>query len=273
MSGARQTQQRPRPSSAHEHRGAGPPVGGAAAAVRALPSGGNVSVRNGSGNVIAGQVVVDPEPDPLAFEPCPPSQPRIGSSRAGSGRSFPRSGAALVSGAGSAETPVIADCVDGTMLPGDISADLLSREDSRMMSEGDSGIMLDGGDGQVVSTRQRLLRPTSAKASKHKRVAENQEKPTVYEDYEDSEPDDDALNIEDSVFEGPILESTEAAQAEATHIDQMQTSPAACSAVSPSGPSSGVWPGVAWAGREAESPSVSQEPRASTPPPRRRLAA
>jgi hypothetical protein len=34
------------------------------------------------------------------------------------------------------------------------------------------------------------MRPTSAKATKHKRVADNNEKPTVYEDCEDSEPEE-----------------------------------------------------------------------------------
>jgi hypothetical protein len=41
----------------------------------------------------------------------------------------------------------------------------------------------------VAVTRQRQLRPTSAKATKHKRVADNHEKLIVYEDCEDSEPD------------------------------------------------------------------------------------
>merc|ERR1719271_851147 len=48
--------------------------------------------------------------------------------------------------------------------------------------------------------KQRLLRPTSAQATKHKRVADNHEKPTVYEDCEASEAGDcdetDALEVE-----------------------------------------------------------------------------
>jgi hypothetical protein len=45
------------------------------------------------------------------------------------------------------------------------------------------------GNRLVAVTRQRQLRPTSAKATKHKRVADNHEKSIVYEDCEDSEPD------------------------------------------------------------------------------------
>jgi hypothetical protein len=51
-----------------------------------------------------------------------------------------------------------------------------------------------------ASGKPRLLRPTSAKATKHKRVADNHEKPTVYEDCEASEAGDcdetDALEVE-----------------------------------------------------------------------------
>merc|ERR1712100_42333 len=38
---------------------------------------------------------------------------------------------------------------------------------------------------------RKKMRPTSAKATKHKRVADSHERPTVYEDCEESEPDVD----------------------------------------------------------------------------------
>merc|ERR1712178_483129 len=62
-------------------------------------------------------------------------------------------------------------------------------------------------DVKVPTPRHRQLRPTSAKASKHKRGADNYEKSMVYEDYEDSEPDpcdsrNDAFEIEVPLADG-----------------------------------------------------------------------
>lgn len=48
----------------------------------------------------------------------------------------------------------------------------------------------------AAAARQRPVRPTSAKVSKHKRVADNQDRPTVYEDSEPSDDDEDAFEIE-----------------------------------------------------------------------------
>lgn len=170
------TPQRSRPTSACESRVA---VGAPGVAVRARAVGGgqsgirgycNATVLNKSQSARAPRRDVNAEPDPFPYPPMVPREPRMPSARTGNGRPFPRG---LIS--------------DAAATIGPAAAVMAGPEDATLEMLEAVGVPT-GGDVHVSASRQhRMLRPASAKVSKHKRVADNTEKPSVYEDCEDSD--------------------------------------------------------------------------------------
>jgi hypothetical protein len=147
-------------------------------------------------------------------------------------------------------------------------------------------------DGEAI-TKQRLLRPTSAKATKHKRVAECYDKPSVYEDYEPSVGDEcEDLDVETGEVDGLFSTPPNFEEAPATRPHEMKNLPeheqeqkaedvaAIHGAVAPpSGPlSKGLivdadsWTAAMHGGfhKPAAPNPPATEPRASTPPRRPR---
>lgn len=263
----------PRPKSACEHRA--PPVSLKPDVVEHVQVMANFAMQGNSQSTRS-----LPRAEPV---PCPPSQPRPSGARAG-GRPIPH---------GSGET--LHARLSARESSGTAAAPLATADMSPIVGEDGSQIPSECRQAaverivRVPATRHRQLRPTSAKATKHKRVADNHEKSIVYEDYEDSEPDTcdgvdtDTFEIEVALSEGhgpvPLLAPPKPlvalpAAAEDTK-QQPPAPPAACRPVPASAEScsrdasTASWLGASWSDR-AQGPSP-LEPRASTPPRRPRI--
>jgi hypothetical protein len=215
----RQTRPRSRPHSA---RGGANPVrsaaGAAGAAVRARADCGGrgpmgaasrsssrsamepvtlepgVTSSSSSRSVLASPSIVEPGPGiESELVPCPPCQPRASSAR--SGRPLPRG----VVERYATMPPPPSHCTAASAETHSHSTNNMVLANVSVVNASDSGGTSSVTDLQqgthaheivrAAHARQRLMRPTSAKTTKHKRVVDIDEKLTVYEDYEDSEPD------------------------------------------------------------------------------------
>lgn len=182
-----------RPASAHHRSVPAGAAGGGGAAVRACSAGGGLrSLLRKSQSSRSSRFSVEPKQEPV---PIPPPQPRT---RPGNGRPFPRAVNSVEVVEAREPSAEVTLSIQDTLGIAEEAADDATRTLGFVEDAGEEANDLE------VHPRghPRLLRPTSAKATKHKRVADNCEKPTVYEDFEESEPD--VLDDENDCLEGEV---------------------------------------------------------------------